>query len=70
MYGSFLFVKSRISLSGPENDQKMTKYTQTIRWLLPTNFLSMFDHFVGLAFIIMITNFGRLNKRRVSARLY
>ena len=27
----------------------MVKHTQTIRWLLPTNFLSLFDHFVGLA---------------------
>ena len=27
----------------------MVKQTQTIRWLLPTNFLSVFDHFVGLA---------------------
>ena len=23
--------------------------TQAIRWLLPTNFLSVFNHFVGLA---------------------
>ena len=27
----------------------MVKHTQTIRWLLPTNCLSMFDHLVGLA---------------------
>ena len=27
----------------------MVKHTQTIRQLLPTNFLSVFDHFVGLA---------------------
>ena len=27
---------------------KMVKHTQTIRRLLPTNYLSMFDHFVGL----------------------
>ena len=26
----------------------MVKYTQTIRRLLPTNCLSVFDHFVGL----------------------
>ena len=25
----------------------MVKHTQTIRWLLPTNCLSVFDHFVG-----------------------
>ena len=28
--------------------QKMVQHTQTIRWLLPTNCLSVFDHFVGL----------------------
>ena len=27
----------------------MVKHTQTIRWLLPTNCLILFDHFVGLA---------------------
>ena len=27
----------------------MVKYTQTIRWLLPTISLSVFDHFMGLA---------------------
>ena len=27
----------------------MIKHTQTIRRPLPTNFLSVFDHFVGLA---------------------
>ena len=29
--------------------QKMVKHTQTICWQQPTNFLSVFDHFVGLA---------------------
>ena len=29
----------------------MVKFTQTIRWQLPTNCLSVFDHFVGLALI-------------------
>ena len=28
----------------------MVKLTQTIRWLLPMNCLSVFDHFVELAF--------------------
>ena len=28
---------------------KMVKHTQTIRWLLPTNCLSVVDHFAGLA---------------------
>ena len=28
---------------------KMVKQTQTVRRLLPTNCLSVFDHFVGLA---------------------
>ena len=27
----------------------MVKHTQTIRWQQPTNFLSLLDHFVGLA---------------------
>ena len=27
----------------------MIKHTQTIRWLLPTNFLSVFYYFMGLA---------------------
>ena len=27
---------------------KMVKHTQTIRWLLPTNCLSVFDYFVEL----------------------
>ena len=27
----------------------MVKYTQTIRWHLPKNYLSVFDHFGGLA---------------------
>ena len=27
----------------------MVRHTQTIRWLLQTNGLSVFDHFVGLA---------------------
>ena len=26
----------------------MVKHSQTIRWLLQTNYLSVFDHFVGL----------------------
>ena len=35
----------------PFRDQplKTVKHTQTIRRLLPTNCLSVFDHFVGLA---------------------
>ena len=27
----------------------MVKHTQTLRWQKPTNCLSVFDHFVGLA---------------------
>ena len=33
----------------------MVKHTQTIRWLLPMNCLSVFDHFVGLALKGLIT---------------
>ena len=40
---------------------KMVKHTQAIRWQQPTNCLSVFDHFVGLALkglnIINITAF-------------
>ena len=32
------------------NTKKMTKHTQTIRWKLSTNFLSVFDRFVGLGY--------------------
>ena len=43
----------------------MVKHTQTIRRLLPTNFLSMFDHFVGLThkglvlfhFLVLVVHF-------------
>ena len=31
------------------NPLRMIKHTQTIRWLLPTNCLSVIGHFVGLA---------------------
>ena len=31
----------------------MVKHTQTIRRLLPTNCLSVFDHFVGLALKVL-----------------
>ena len=43
----------------------MVKYTQTICRLLPTNYLSMFDHFVVLVlqglkthFLSMVVDFG------------
>ena len=32
-----------------QQPHKMVKHNQTIRRLLPTNCLSLFDHFVGLA---------------------
>ena len=35
----------------------MVKHTQTIRQKEPTNFLSVFDHFVGLAFKKLIKDF-------------
>ena len=51
IFNSFL-----VETTNPQNGQthskrqphKMIKHTQKIRWLLPTNCLSMFDHFVGL----------------------
>ena len=38
----------------------MVKHTQAIRWLLPRNYLSVFDHFVGLALkgLILEAKFG------------
>ena len=52
-------VSSRIRRSGkwlsPQTPTLQNfQNTQTIRWLGPTNCLSMFDHFVGLAFIVAI----------------
>ena len=45
----------------PENGKpdKMVKRTQTIRRLLPTNCLNVFDHFVGLALksLILVAEF-------------
>ena len=32
----------------PRQPNKMVKHTQTLRRLLPTNYLSVFDHFVEL----------------------
>ena len=37
------------SVVEPTDWHKMIKHTQTIRWQQPTNCLSVFDHFVGLA---------------------
>ena len=47
----FLFLVFRHLLFSPLKCQpnKMVKQTQTIRQLLPTNCLSVFDHFVGSA---------------------
>ena len=41
----------KASYTSPDKCQphKMAKHTQTIRWLLPANCLSMFHQFVGLA---------------------
>ena len=40
-------ISLKLTLEAPV--QKMVKLTQAIRRLLPTNCLSVFDHFVGLA---------------------
>ena len=43
---------------------KMVKHTQTIRLLLPTNYLSLFDHFMEYSpFSVFIVNFEHLNSR-------
>ena len=44
-----LFIKKKIILPFKRQPQKMVKHTQRIRRLLPTNRLSVSDHFVGLA---------------------
>ena len=41
----------------------MLKHTQTFRWQQPTNFLSMFDNFMGLAL-------KRLSKLELSSEAY
>ena len=38
----------------------MTKHTQTIRRQQPTNYLSVFGHFVGLAIEGLMVNLGLL----------
>ena len=45
--GIIIVMLDRSPLSS--NPTKMVKHTQTIRRLLPTNSLSVFNHFVGLA---------------------
>ena len=40
-------LRNILTLEAPTH--KMVKHTQTIHRLLPTNYLSVFDHFVGLA---------------------
>ena len=41
-------IKSLVIKTFKSQSHKMVKHTQTIRRLLPTNCLSVFDHFVGL----------------------
>ena len=40
----------------------MVKHTQTIRWLLPTNCLILFDHFVGLVLKGLTNAFLKVHK--------
>ena len=40
----------------------MVKHTQTIRRFSPTNYLSVFDHFVGLAFKGLILHFTNIEE--------
>ena len=40
---------------------EMVKHTQTIRWQHPTNCLSVFDHFWGLAFKGLVYNDGAIS---------
>ena len=45
----FMLLTRKNFLPLKRQPHKMVKHTQTIRWLLPTNCLSVFDHFVELA---------------------
>ena len=40
-----------VNLTFKRQPLKMVKHSQTIRRLLPTNYLSVFDHFVGFVLI-------------------
>ena len=40
----------------------MVCHTQTIRWLSPTTCLSVFNHFVGLAFKELSCNYSKTKK--------
>ena len=62
---SFLFLVFRHLLFSPLKCQpnKMVKQTQTIRQLLPTNCLSVFDHFVGSALKGLTFPFGHRLQR-------
>ena len=42
----------------------MVKHTQTIRWQKPTNCLSVFDHFVGLALKGLKGDSGGFRRRK------
>ena len=42
----------------------MVKHTQTIRWQKPTNCLSVFDHFMGLALKGLKGDSGGLRRRK------
>ena len=40
----------------------MVNHTQTLRRFSPTNYLSVFDHFVGLAFKGLILHFTNIEE--------
>ena len=47
----------------------MVKHTQTILCLLPTNFLSVFDHFVGLGFKKLVLDLKKLKTYSINQNL-
>ena len=47
----------------------MVKHTQTVRRLLSTNCLGVFDHFVGLALKGLVVREGDLNRRGCQSNL-
>ena len=46
----------------------MVKHTQTVRRLLPTNYLSLLDHFVGLALKGLRKKFAHENFESVNLK--
>ena len=57
---SFNYLHSTLTFK--RQPHKMVKHAQTIRWQQPTNCLSVFDHFLGLALKGLTLNIFSLNR--------